>query len=102
MQNTFGYTESQYKRFRLFGWLMLLSFGLTYLFFYNGRQNINLVMTLMEEEFGTTSGALGMVTSALFWCYAFGWPAVLVTIGTLYIIMLILTLVARKMKTKRI
>ena len=51
---------------------MLLSFGLTYLFFYNGRQNINLVMTQMAEELGSTTAAMGVVSSALFWCYAFG------------------------------
>ena len=51
---------------------MLLSFGFTYMFFYNGRQNINLVMDLMKEEFGSSAGAIGVVTSALFWCYAFG------------------------------
>ena len=33
---------------------------------------------------------------------AFGWSAVFITIGCLYIIMLVLTLIARKMKTKRI
>ncbi|MBQ4037198.1 MAG: MFS transporter [Clostridia bacterium] len=59
-------------RFKKHAWLVLLSFGLMYLFFYNGRQNINLVMALMEEEFGSSSGTLGMVSSALFWCYAFG------------------------------
>ena len=32
----------------------------------------------------------------------FGWSAIFVTIGALYIILLILTLVARKIKTKRI
>ena len=32
----------------------------------------------------------------------FGWPAIFVTIGSLYIILLVLTLFARKMKTKRI
>ena len=32
----------------------------------------------------------------------FGWSAIFVTIGALYIILLVLTLVARKMKTKRI
>lgn len=53
-------------------WLVLLSFGFTYLFFYNGRQNINLVMTQMAEELGSTTAALGAVSSALFWCYAFG------------------------------
>lgn len=51
---------------------MLLSFGITYLFFYNGRQNINLVMIQMAEELGSTTATLGVVTSALFWCYAFG------------------------------
>ena len=51
---------------------MLLSFGITYLFFYNGRQNINLVMTQMAEGLGSTTAALGVVSSALFWCYAFG------------------------------
>lgn len=32
----------------------------------------------------------------------FGWSAIFVTIGVLYIIMLILTLLARKIKTKNI
>lgn len=60
------------QRMRRLAWLVLLSFGFTYLFFYNGRQNINLVMTQMAEELGSTTAALGVVSSALFWCYAFG------------------------------
>ena len=32
----------------------------------------------------------------------FGWPAIFITIGCLYIILLVLTLLARKMKTKKI
>lgn len=72
VKNTFGYTEKEYGKFVKWGWLMLLSFGITYLFFYNGRQNINLVMTKMAEELGSTTATLGVVTSALFWCYAFG------------------------------
>jgi sugar phosphate permease len=32
----------------------------------------------------------------------FGWPAIFIIIGALYVIMLALTLIARKMKTKRI
>ena len=71
-KDTFGYSPEQYKKFRLWAWLMLISFGLTYLFFYNGRQNINLVMTQMASELGSTTAALGVVSSALFWCYAFG------------------------------
>ena len=68
----YGYSPSDYKKFKLSAWKMLLSFGLTYLFFYNGRQNINLVMTQMAEELGSTTAAMGVVSSALFWCYAFG------------------------------
>lgn len=64
-----GTMSGRYKRM---AWLMLLSFGFTYLFFYNGRQNINLVMTQMADDLGSTTAALGVVSSALFWCYAFG------------------------------
>ena len=65
-------TSSNSKKFKMTAWLVLLSFGLMYLFFYNGRQNINLVLTPMAESFGTDKGALGIVSSSLFWCYAFG------------------------------
>lgn len=71
-KKTFGYNSADFKKFKRWGWLMLISFGLTYLFFYNGRQNINLVMTQMAEGLGSTTAALGVVSSALFWCYAFG------------------------------
>ena len=64
--------ENKSARFKSQAWLTLLSFGFTYLFFYNGRQNINLVMTQMAEGLGSTTAALGVVSSALFWCYAFG------------------------------
>ncbi len=69
---TYGYSKQDFEKFKKYAWMMLLSFGLTYMFFYNGRQNINLVMDLMKEEFGSSAGAIGVVTSALFWCYAFG------------------------------
>jgi len=70
--NTYGYTAAEYAKFKEFAWKMLLSFGLTYMFFYNGRQNINLVMTQMAEGLGSTTAAMGVVASSLFWCYAFG------------------------------
>lgn len=70
--NTYGYTEKEYAKFKEFAWKVLLSFGLTYMFFYNGRQNINLVMTQMAEGLGSTTAAMGIVSSSLFWCYAFG------------------------------
>lgn len=59
-------------KFKKHAWLVLLSFGFMYLFFYNGRQNINLVMSQMARELGSSTAALGVVSSALFWCYAFG------------------------------
>ncbi len=62
--------QQRSKRFKAYAWLVLLSFGLMYLFFYNGRQNINLVMAEMEKVFGTTS--VSIVSFSLFWCYAFG------------------------------
>ena len=68
----YGYNNSDYAKFREFAWKMLISFGMTYLFFYNGRQNINLVMTQMAENLGSTTTAIGVVSSSLFWCYAFG------------------------------
>ena len=71
-KNTYGYTPVEYARFKEFAWKVLISFGLTYMFFYNGRQNINLVLTQMAEGLGSTTAAMGVVSSALFWCYAFG------------------------------
>lgn len=60
------------KKYMKWAWLTLLSFGFTYLFFYNGRQNINGVLKTMAASLGSTEAALGVVTSALFWTYAFG------------------------------
>ena len=71
-QLTYGYEKKEYKKFQKYAWLMLMSFGFTYLFFYNGRQNINLVMPLLKEYFSSSLGVIGVVSSALFWCYAFG------------------------------
>lgn len=71
-KQTYGYTPAEYARFKEYAWKMLLSFSLTYMFLYNGRQNINLVLTQMAGELGSTTAAMGIVSSALFWCYAFG------------------------------
>ena len=69
---TYGYSSEEFQKFKKHAWLVLLSFGFTYLFFYNGRQNINLVLPLMRQHFQSDLGMLGVVSSALFWCYAFG------------------------------
>lgn len=71
-RDKYGYTQTEYSLFRSWAWKMLISFGLTYMFFYNGRQNINLVLSQMAQELGSSTAAMGLVSSALFWCYAFG------------------------------
>ena len=68
----YGYGEADYRKFRKYGAIALWGFVLMYLFFYNGRQNINLVMTQMMEDLNADNAQMGMVTSALFWCYGFG------------------------------
>ena len=72
VENTALKTNAKDQRLKKYAWLVLLSFGFMYLFFYNGRQNINLVMTQMAGDLGSSTSALGVVSSALFWCYAFG------------------------------
>ena len=71
-ENTALVTDTKFQKFKKYAWLVLLSFGFMYLFFYNGRQNINLVMTQMAADLGSSTAALGAFSSALFWCYAFG------------------------------
>ena len=51
-KHTYGYSATDYAKFKKYAWLMLISFSMLYLFFYNGRQNINLVKTDMAAAFG--------------------------------------------------
>ena len=74
MENTktYGYSPSDYSKFKKYANYMLFGFGLTYMFFYNGRQNMSLVLSDLAESFGTTKAAVGFISSSLFWCYGFG------------------------------
>ncbi len=71
-ENALSPNNVKFQKIEKYALLVLLSFGFMYLFFYNGRQNINLVMTQMADDLGSSTTALGVVSSALFWCYAFG------------------------------
>lgn len=68
----YGHTEAEEKVFHKYAIRMLIGFSLLYIFFYNGRQNMNLAIPLMIEDFQVTKADMGIVTSALFWCYGFG------------------------------
>lgn len=68
----YGYSQSDYQKFKKYAAYMLVGFSIMYLFFYNGRQNMNLAIPLMTEELNATNAEIGMVSSALFWCYGFG------------------------------
>lgn len=69
---TYGYNQKDYQKFKKYATYMLIGFSIMYLFFYNGRQNMNLAIPLMTEELNATNAEIGMVSSALFWCYGFG------------------------------
>lgn len=77
---TYGYSSENYKKFKKYAFLTLLSFSFTYLFFYNGRSGS--YFGFLKEEFG--------------------WSAIFITIGCLYVILLLLTLQAKKMNLKRL
>lgn len=69
---TYGYSPTDYAKFKKYANYMLFGFAFTYMFFYNGRQNMSLAMPVMAEAFGTTKSEIGFISSALFWCYGFG------------------------------
>ena len=79
LPNTYGYNQSDFKKFMRLAWTVLLSFGLMYMFFYNGRQNINLVKSDLAGFFGyfkedgsPDTHGISLITQSLFWSYALG------------------------------
>lgn len=65
----YGYNEQQYKRYRSHAWRSLLLFSLLYCAHYCCRLNLANAQVAMTEF---TSEDIGILTSALFWCYGFG------------------------------
>jgi len=68
----FGYSETDYKKYKKYAWTTLLAFSVMYMFAYTGRLNMGLAIPLMIKEFGWTKAQLGVLVSTLFWAYAFG------------------------------
>ena len=81
---TYGYNQADFQKFMRLAWTVLLSFGLMYMFFYNGRQNINLVKNDIAGFYGffkwdaeeakmvPDSHGISLITQSLFWSYALG------------------------------
>jgi len=79
LKKTYGYNEADFKKFMRLAWTVLLSFGLMYMFFYNGRQNINLDKNDIAGFFGffkadgtPDASGISAITTTLFWSYAMG------------------------------
>lgn len=67
-----GYTEEQYRKYKIHSWIVLLAFSILYCFLYCGRQNLSYAMPAMMSEEGWTALQLGVLSSVQFWAYAFG------------------------------
>lgn len=66
MENTrYGYTQSEYKKFKKNAIIYLLLFSLLYCAHYCTRLNISNIPDFTEAD-------RGVITSALFWCYGIG------------------------------
>lgn len=65
----YGYTADEYKKFRFNAWIYLLLFSLLYCAHYCSRLNFSNAQVAMTEF---SSEEIGIITSALFWCYGIG------------------------------
>lgn len=61
----YGYTATEYKKFKRNAWLYLLLFSLLYCAHYCSRLNISNITSFSEAD-------LGIMTSTLFWTYGIG------------------------------
>ena len=71
-QRTFGYTPSEYKQFKHYGWRYLLLFSFLYCAHYCTRLNLSNASALMMEDLNWTTADIGILTSTLFWTYGIG------------------------------
>ncbi len=72
---TYGYDESQYKRFTVNALKFLLLFSFLYCCIYCMRKNLDagaLYMTAQGSSLGWGEAEIGILTSVLFWTYGIG------------------------------
>ena len=67
----FGYTQSEYSKFKKYAWIYLLSFSVLYCFQYCTRLNIGSATPYLIEN-GWTESNIGILTGTLFWTYGIG------------------------------
>ena len=69
---TFGYTDSDYRKFKSHAWRYLILFSVLYCFIYCTRLNLSNAGAVMMKELGWTKADFGILTGSLFWAYGFG------------------------------
>ena len=71
-KETFGYAPAEYKKFRKYGWRMLILYSLFYCALYCTRLNLANAGPQMMAELGIMAADIGVLTATLFWAYAIG------------------------------
>ena len=67
----YGYSPTEYRKFKKYAWLYLIMFSLLYCFLYCGRLNIGSSTPYLVED-GWTESTIGILTGTLFWTYGIG------------------------------
>lgn len=68
----FGYSKSEFDRFRKYAWRYLILFSVLYCFLYCTRLNLSNAGALMMKELGWGESDFGILTGTLFWAYGIG------------------------------
>ena len=68
----FGYSDSDFERFRSYAWRYLMLFSVLYCFLYCTRLNLSNAGAVMMKELGWSKPDFGILTGALFWTYGIG------------------------------
>lgn len=66
-----GYSSSEYRKFKKYGWIYLLMFSVLYCFQYCTRLNIGSATPYLIEA-GWSESVIGILTGTLFWTYGIG------------------------------
>lgn len=68
----FGYSQAEYRRFRRYAWRYLVSFSLLYCTLYCSRLSLANTSAALMQNLGFTKADIGILTGTLFWTYGIG------------------------------